>query len=268
MFSGVNNFILGLFTVEVFSWLFSIYLNENRFKYLTIQRIFLLVRVVGVLTFPLVLILSIALKLGLPPFHSWMLRIRTLIKKYVFLFITTIHKLFPLFLFIKAIAWSISLFLVIFIIIIRGVIILQFKRLYFVVIVSSLVHSSWLLLRNIIKIRLIMVYWLFYSIIIFIIIYSLFLRSLALRDESQSKYSRLVWLILRGLPPFTIFWLKINVILLILRIRWVIRITLILVPIIVLTSYYRVFHLSLSLSVLTKAKLLPILFYVIIVLYI
>jgi len=223
--------------------------------------VFLLRSLVGILVLPAMLVISIALKLGLPPFHSWVLRIRALIKKYTFLFITTLHKLFPLFLFIKIMIWKYSVRFILIIISLRGVIITQFKGVYFVMIISSLIHSGWILLRNVLKIRLMVLYWSAYCVLIIVMFYSLFIKTMVIRDETQSKYTRIAWLVLRGLPPFTMFWLKINIFMLIYPLILIARITLILIPVLSLVSYYRVFHLSLRLINFSKFNYLPVFLY-------
>jgi len=157
--------------------------------------------------------------------------------------------------------WKYSVRFILIIISLRGVIITQFKGFYFVMIISSLIHSGWILLRNVLKIRLMVLYWSVYCVLIIVMFYSLFIKTMVIRDETQSKYTRIVWLVLRGLPPFTMFWLKINIFMLIYPLILIARITLILIPVLSLVSYYRVFHLSLRLINFSKFNYLPVFLY-------
>jgi len=96
---------------------------------------------VGILWRDTLLIRAIILKMGLPPFHIWFYKISFLIDKRAFLFFTTIHKIIPLFFLLKVRAFYL-LGISIRVLLISIILIVEVGGLFYVVILSSIVHSS------------------------------------------------------------------------------------------------------------------------------
>lgn len=261
MYSGLVNVIISIFIIETLSWVFSLLLNEAVFKYLSLQRLFLFIGIVSILFRPLVFVVALLFKIGIPPFHLWVFNISYLINKNTFLILTTLHKLFPLFFLSKVI------FLKTFIIIINTIIFLfillflQYKNMLLVMTLSSFTHSIWLLVCGILKLSLILVYWVFYSAFYTIMLYSFSVKVIKYSDETQSSFSSIIWLIMSGFPPFTIFWLKITLFVMLLIYRIISRYFTILVSVIRIVAYYRIFNLSLIGTFIYKKLFLLYIFF-------
>jgi len=258
LFYGMlTSIVLAVFLIETLSWGFSLLLKEEALKYLVIQRFFFFISILGLFWCPLVVCVAIVLKLGLPPFHSWILNLMFYMKKSLFIFMTTIHKAFPLFFFVKLFLYKTFLVFITLVLILRGWLIVQSKRFYIIIIISSFIHSGWMLISRVTKKRLMFLYWSLYRCLISVFFYILFLSKVDQNINNQSTHLNRAWLIISGLPPFTLFWLKLSIFSVIIILRAVNRLMLIMVSILRLASYYRALHLSLSLSVMTYLKYLP-----------
>jgi len=246
-FRGLVRLLLCLFFVETLSWIFSLLISSLSLKYLLVQRYFLLVRVMGALWRPSVIFLAIFLKVGLPPFQLWFIHISSLLKKWEFYFFVSVHKVFPLFILGKILLggfWSLSSLVAIWIV---GFLIIQIRRFFNIIIASSLLHSVWLILGVRFSPRIIIFYWGLYSFLIGRIFYVITFRLPWLNLSNQRMIVRLIWLVISGLPPFTLFLLKISILRTLVLIRGLVRLMVILISVISLAFYYRAFHLTLPL---------------------
>jgi len=245
---GFTNLLLGLFFVELLSWLFILMVDKYlRFKYLIIQNIFLLLSLIGLIWRGALFFFAFLLKIGLPPFHLWFLNLVRVLKKITFLFLVTIHKLLPLFFLIKRLGRSFRLIIRTLIFTVRRILIIQARSLFFIITVSSIIHSGWLLRGSFLSMGFTFFYWRVYSRILVLFFFSFNFSSLKYLNSRQTTFTRIVWLILSGLPPFSIFWLKINILMVLLSIRKILRLFIILASVLRISSYYRAYHLSLSL---------------------
>lgn len=235
-----------LFLLELLSWRLVLIIEKVfALKYLIVQRIFLFIGIYGALFRGLVLILAIFIKMGLPPFHFWFVVLARYFKKWIFFVILTLHKLLPILLLTKIILIRILNWTVQAILMVRGISILQVRGILFVFLVSSLVHSGWLLLRGVLSLRLVLFYWVNYSILIMVFL-DIFKRSLLkCLDVIQTRYRSIMWLVLSGIPPFTMFWLKLNIFIYLRLILGLYSLVAIIVSVIRISSYYRAYHLSL-----------------------
>jgi hypothetical protein len=242
---GFMNLLLILIGLELLSWLYMLVLpSRATLAYIIIQRYFIFISILraGILIF--ILMPALLLKMGLPPFHGWVLLIMLILEVPTLLFILLIHKILPILLTGKLLLSNLSLFVVVLSLLLRGCLIFQLGNLLQTVIFSSIVHSIWLVIRTLISIGFYIIYWLLYSIISILLIRGRDSKKRKLMDYNQSVLSSLAWLVISGLPPFIIFWIKINIV------SWIIIIQIlsyafifISVSVVRMSSYYRVFHL-------------------------
>jgi hypothetical protein len=244
---GSNSLILLLIYLEILSWVFTIIMPPYiSIKYLIIQAYFMILGLVGLLWYPLLLTLSFFLKIGLPPIHIWFMKLSFFMKKWIFLIFSTLHKLLPLFL--LGIFLIRRIYLVWVLLLAAGSLIFQVFEFFLVLLTSSIVHSSWTLLAFQFDLKLRLRYWILYSLIFLVFLSTIHFFTLARIGIEQSSSTIVIWLILSGLPPFTMFWLKIWVFLRIVQVSENLRLLLIFISVIALTSYFRAFHVSLRLT--------------------
>lgn len=249
---GAGEMILILLIIELLSWGFTLLLKEGQpFKYLLVQRAFFLGRLACLLWNPVLLIVFFFLKLGLPPFHLWFIALRFQLKKYEFLFFITIHKFLPLIL-IRQLLHNYLFTPVVLVMILSGRMILELRELFSVLMISSMIHRGWMIIGALVGIKLILIYFALYSILLRSLFISL---PAALKHGSveQNSNTSLIWLVLSGLPPFTLFWLKVMVLSPILVTSLTMSLLIIRVSIISLYAYYRIFHLTLRVNYQNKA---------------
>jgi len=102
-----------LVVLELLSWLFVILVpNTSTLNYLLVQRYFLILGIARILFLPSLLIIVFLLKLGIPPFHVWFIKIARVLNKNRFSFIITLHKLIPI-LFLSKVIFRIISFIII-----------------------------------------------------------------------------------------------------------------------------------------------------------
>lgn len=224
----LNDLILIWFFVEISNLLFICIINiyiinkKSIFFYFFIQIIasFLIIFsfiINNIFIFnnfiKLMIILSLCLKLSLPPFHLWLPIISLYTPWNILFLILTIQKLAPFYL------WSIIKIniLLIYIIIIFCSIIPPFKILnltnYKILLsYSSINQSSWIIIliyfKNIIWFK----YFIYYSIIILNIFILYNLYKIFINFNYKNYYLNIFFLIyilnLAGMPPFTFFFIK------------------------------------------------------------
>lgn len=257
-FIGRNSLILMLVYLEGLSWVFTVLMSPFlAIKYLIMQAYFIVLSLVGLLWAPLFLVLGFLLKVGLPPMHIWFMKISFFMKKWVFLIFSTLHKLLPLFLLGRLFLLG-GYFLGV-LLLVAGRLIFQVFELFFILITSSIVHRSWTLLGIQYRLKLSLTYWVLYSLVFFTFLSTIHFLILFKRGVEQSSSTSIMWLILSGLPPFVIFWLKVWIFLFIVQVRVGLRLVLITISILALTSYFRAFHVGLRLAFFSDAtKILTI----------
>lgn len=251
---GLTEILLLVFLMESLSWLFIFLLKgELVLKYLLVQSLFFLLFMVGVLWISKVTMLFFLLKLGLPPFHLWFLRLRSFLEKQSFGFISTIHKFSPIFIFSKMIG-LVSLRLIVISVLMRGLVFVSVSEVFTVLIVSSMIHSRWILFRSWVSAKLVLFYFSLYRILVYLFLFGLSRLIIKYVRVNQSFLSNIVWLIFSGLPPFSLFWLKVLIIRLVVFNMFIYSIAFIIVSVISLFVYYRVFHIGLIYSYFYKNK--------------
>jgi hypothetical protein len=246
-FIGRNSFILILVYLERLSWVFTILMSPFlAIKYLIMQAYFIVLSLVGLLWAPLLLVVGLLLKVGLPPVHVWFMKLSFFMKKWVFLIFSTLHKLLPLFLLGRL--FLLGNYLLGTLLLLAGRLIFQIFELFFILVTSSIVHRRWTLLRIQYRLKLSLTYWILYSLVFFTFLSTIHFIILFKRGVEQSSSTSAMWLILSGLPPFVIFWLKVWIFFFIVQIRVGLRLVLIFISVVALTSYFRAFHIGLRLT--------------------
>jgi hypothetical protein len=196
------------------------------------------------------LFLGLLLKIGLPPIHVWFIKLSFFMKKWVFLLFSTIHKLLPL-LFMGRLLLSSYVVLAI-LLVIAGRLIFQVFELFIVLLTSSIVHRSWTLLSIQFNLKLSLRYWILYSFVFLLFLSTIHFLFLFKGGIEQSSSTAIIWLILSGLPPFIMFWLKVWIFLLLVQVRPGLRLILVFTSVLALTSYFRAFHVSLRLTYFSR----------------
>jgi len=174
------------------------------FGYLVVQSYFLLLGLLGLHWRRLVLILSVLLKIGIPPIHRWLLKIRAALNISIFLFLITLHKLLPV-LFLSKLMLMRKLWAILVILVFTRVMVANSSRVMPTLIFSSFVHRAWMAISGILRIGFLLFYWRLYRILRGLLLSSLTLKRAGELFLGQSRVSSITWLVLSGLPPFLVF---------------------------------------------------------------
>jgi len=75
-----------LVVMELLSWLFSLLLGARAFKYLLMQRYFVLFRLIFIRVSGDLVLAVFLVKIGIPPFHLWLIPVLINLKKINFRF--------------------------------------------------------------------------------------------------------------------------------------------------------------------------------------
>lgn len=249
LFRGISNLVFALLILEILSWIFTLLLrSEVALKYLLVQRFFLLFGVIGLFWFWPFLVLAFLLKIGLPPFHSWIIAISVFFRTVVFTLFLSLHKILPLLVLGKRLLNFNRFYLLVAAFLIAAVLLFQAVSLFFVIILSSIIHRIWIILSCLLSFRISLLYWFLYSILISILMLTAWNKELKYLFREQSSVVRVVWLVLTGFPPFTIFWLKIFVIRITIIISLWGSFTILISSVLALFSYFRSFHVRVTLT--------------------
>jgi hypothetical protein len=234
--------LIYIFLIETLSWLFILLIEKDTLKYLLVQRYLLAIRLISLIYCPRVLMLVFLIKLGLPPFYQWVVALVSKMRRLTYLVFTTLHKLLPL----LFISWTVLNFRVLSLTILwRGLFLLQMRSLLFIILGSSLINTTWIILSLLIKPVFIIMYWGLYTILTILLLTRLRRGVLALRSRHQRVLTRFVWLVVSGLPPFLIFWLKLNLVCFLLKLRFLIGILILMSRVLRIVAYFRVFQVNL-----------------------
>lgn len=233
-----------LVVLELLSWLFVILVpNTSTLNYLLVQRYFLILRIARILFLPSLLIIVFLLKLGIPPFHIWFIKIARVLNKNRFSFIITLHKLIPI-LFLSKVIFRIISFIIIWLrLIVVGLALISRRTLFFTLIYSSIVHSIWIILSMILSKGFVLFYWVIYRSLLVILISLINFIKIENSYLTQRVFLSKCWLLMSGIPPFLLFWFKVYLLVWIIYLFGLfIRVVVITVRVFALTSYYRTWH--------------------------
>jgi len=233
-----------LVVLELLSWLFVILVpNTSTLNYLLVQRYFLILGIARILFLPSLLIIVFLLKLGIPPFHVWFIKIARVLNKNRFSFIITLHKLIPI-LFLSKVIFRIISFIIIWLrLIVVGLALISRRTLFFTLIYSSIVHSIWIILSIILSKGFVLFYWVIYRSLLVILVSLINFIKIENSYLTQRVFLSKCWLLISGIPPFLLFWFKVYLLVWIIYLFGLfIRVVVITVRVFALTSYYRTWH--------------------------
>jgi NADH:ubiquinone oxidoreductase subunit 2 (subunit N) len=225
------------------SWLFvTIIPMSYSLSYLIIQRYFLVIRIIRLLWIKEMLVACFLLKLGLPPFHMWFIRILRALSNKVFLFASTVHKILPLF-FIRKMMNLSTLLLRVSIIILTRVYLLESRSLFPTLVFSSITHTVWIIMRGVIRVGFILIYFIFYSVVLCLLLVNYSSPKLNQTYLTSKLAGNLRWLTISGIPPFVIFWVKVSILFwLLLSFRTLICFIILIASIVALARYFRAMY--------------------------
>jgi len=110
---------------------------------------------------------------------------------------------------------------------------------------SSIVHRLWIVLRFAVRKSFAICYWAIYCFLVFVLVRSCSTWNTLILTLSQRSLTMVSWLIISGIPPFSLFWLKASLFISFIRIRLCWRILVIFSSVMALSVYFWAFHLSL-----------------------
>jgi len=260
---GCIRLLVLLVILEVLSWLFVIIIpNSSTLNYLIVQSYFLVMSLCSSLFFPSILIVRFLLKLGIPPFHIWFIRIAAVVNKIIFSFIITVHKLVPI-LFLRKILLSFVPFSLLFLrISLTGIALIRRRTLFFTLVFSSMVHTIWMRFSLFLRKSFVLLYWFIYRLLFTVLVRLLSFMKIEQSYLSQSYLLSKCWLLLSGIPPFMIFWFKVYLLFwLISSIGFFMRVFVMFIRVFALTAYYRTWHFGslLEYSSIIEISIRPVL---------
>nr|AYC65860.1 NADH dehydrogenase subunit 2 [Trichodectes canis] len=175
----------------------------------------------------MIFIQGICMKIGMPPFHRWMLALVEGITWDNFYLVASLHKLFPILL-LQMVSWSVDIFSPLMNLMAMlglftafcGVFEYSLRRFF---VYSSILNMSWTLVGSMTGGSLGVMYFVFYlismlSICVFLVnmkystFSNSFLSNMAGDNWSQSVLIMFLFVCLMGLPPFPGFFLKLEII--------------------------------------------------------
>jgi len=232
-----------LLILERLSWVVTSLLKQNSLKYLVAQTFFILLALAATIWRFWGVLLVIIFKLGLPPFHMWIIQVIRRLPTRRFVFFSTLHKVMPLFLLGALITTSFAILLGVIGLVGSLLIIRRTRRLSWVLISSAVINTRWMVLRISYNTGLTFLYWRSYSCMILMLVW-LTDPYLLLRSIKQGSSIQLFWLLGAGIPPFLIFWVKLQIIQTLLVVRKMVAWLILMIATLRILAYY----LTLSLS--------------------
>lgn len=250
---GVNRIIILRIVLELLSWLFLIIIDKHgTLKYLLVQSFFFRTLIILVFVKESYLWLPFFLKIGLPPFHFWILRLASYLRTKSLTFFLTLHKIAPLLILTKIISLYARLALFGGLLVVGAALLFFLSNTTLLLARSSIVHSIWALFSR--RLFISVFYWSAYSILVYLIFINIWMF-VEQQIFFQNILRKILWVVLIGLPPFIIFWLKLFIIFCIA----IQKITLFLAFMILIAAaslfgYLRFFHLRVGVSSICPAN--------------
>lgn len=161
------------------------------------------------------LIIALFIKLGIPPFHTWIIIITNHLSWDLLFFIITIQKIIPFYIIIQIKFRPFLLYLSIFLCAtIPPFIIFNLTNLKTLLTYSSINQAGWILILIYIKDFIWIKYFCFYTIVLICIIILIEYQKIFYNSSHKKSKEKDNWLILLsifnlgGLPPFAFFYFK------------------------------------------------------------
>jgi len=191
---------------------------------------------------PVFLPLILMVKIGLPPFQVWFIHILFFMSSRGFFFGLSFHKLLPITLFGEWATIKRKLILGRTVIVLAALLIFRINFLFIVLVYSSAGHRGWIILSTLVSKSLVLTYWSCYRVLLFIVVKSFSNFYLIHSFNNQTTVITVVWLLLSGMPPFTLFFLKIIILETMALINVLVSIFIVFSRVLMFSAYFRAFH--------------------------
>ena len=192
--------------------LINMFRPESKLKYFIIQEVRVMVFILFVfLDVSFLLVFPILMKIGVPPFHYWMLEVFWKLKKIEMIYFISITKIFPAIIIMSIIRYIFLFpFIVIFLIIQLSPLIFKrgLKVLLFYSSLTNFIFIFFLRIRGMLKIR-----WIYLFIYLFLTIWS----TSSIKEEGIKRVNFFYLFNVLGMPPSPLFFLKVVSLFLILK---------------------------------------------------
>jgi len=197
---------------------------ENILKYFLVQRVasimFISFSIYGIINqvknFELVVTISLFLKLGVAPFHTWFLNIVKNTSLYIIFMLSTIQKIIPLTILGRINIWRIFIFIIIILnfltVFIGGVYILRFNKILGISRINNLI---WLIIGGLTRVYRAYLFLIIYMVLLggVVIAFNRFFKAVFYRISYKGFVNNMIELFvlisIGGLPPFLGFLNKI-----------------------------------------------------------
>lgn len=213
-----------------------------------------------------IILTALFLKIGLFPFHPWILSLRKSLSWISNFILITWQKFIPILIIIKLFPVKTLLIYLPVLLLSIGLVILKTSNIKIILICSSLIHMGWIITPNTPSILFSLIYLIIYSLILIMIINPANKENFT-HIINQPKFplsNPLIYSIIRiaGIPPLLGFFIKLIVFFLIISLREYksILITLIIVSSIRFFAYSQIIYKTLiikKLTLITEKKIYP-----------
>jgi NADH:ubiquinone oxidoreductase subunit 2 (subunit N) len=229
-----------------------LFITEAIMKYFLLQSVCSITLILGWIIFKnrFFFIVILIVKIGLPPFHWWVIDFLKLNNWTSFFLLITIQKLGLLIL----ISYFLNekfyfLFFILFSIVLSLLNIWFLNNIFYLIIFSSIIHNSWLLVGIIFSIKLFVIYFLSYLILIILLIIIFKNNNLILFNQNINSWKLMLCWILIGLPPFSIFIIKWRISIFIIKWRISIFIIILITSFLIVYIYIKFIYLCFLIKV-------------------
>jgi len=217
--------------------------GESRVKYFIINSfssfllVYSIIRNINVIRITILLF-----KLALPPFISWGVDIINWIGSTELIVFLTVQKIGLIILLVNFnIIWLVGLLVV-------GsvLIVINSSSVISILFVSSLVHRVWIIVRRFQSLILLTLYFIVYSILLLILL-NLTFESIKITVKFEFA---IIMLVLRGLPPFLVFYFKWLILSYLISLSIVLLIVLLIASLGIIIVYFRMFYINILIDYL------------------
>lgn len=216
-----NNFFFSWIGLEISLFGFLPLLTVSRstadsfIKYFLIQAAGSAIFIVSILIkTPPLLYSSITIKLGIFPFFQWLPSVITSLSWSSCLLLVTLQKLNPIIIVTQINRNLFLIFVSIFSIITGALFGFNQTIIRALISYSSITHTGWMLLSAILNLNLLIIYVIFYFLITATLFLSFKNRKTEKTYNNKDPLQAFIVIVLVGIPPFSIFFIKISIIML------------------------------------------------------
>jgi len=240
-----NNWLLLFLRLELNIIIFIILLwksnGEGRIKYFIINSFSSLLLVYSVIISINIMRITVLLfKLALPPFLSWGVDIINWMRSVELSLFLTIQKIGLIILLTNFnLIWGIGM-------LVAGSVlaVINNSSIISILFISSLVHSVWLIVRRFQSFTLLILYFIIYSTMLLVAV-RLTADNIKIIIKSELA---IVILVLRGLPPFLLFYFKWLILSNLMSLSILLSLLFLLCSLVIIIVYFRVFYINIILG--------------------